>query len=58
MEKDLQTSNTNNIKNEIVVILTTNLPEEYHITNNRIPVPANYVSEKLKKLVIKFLKLK
>lgn len=57
MEKDLNNTNTL-IKNEIQIILKTNLPQEFVIANNIITVPSNYDSDKINKLVKKLLKTK
>ena len=54
MEKDL---NITNLKNEIEVTLTTLLPEEFQIANNRLSIPGNYDTEKLRKLLKKLLKI-
>lgn len=66
MQKDLDTrnleSNINSsnfqLKNEIEVVLVTSLPEEYVISNNRLSIPANFDTEKLRKLVEKLLNIK
>jgi WD40 repeat protein len=54
MEKDQSQSI---LKNEIEVTLTTTLPAEFKISNNRISIPSNYDTEKLRKLVKKLLKI-
>jgi WD40 repeat protein len=66
MEKDLSTRNSESnsntstfqLKNEIEVVLVTSLPDEYIIPNNRLSIPANFDTEKLRKLVKKLLNIR
>ena len=44
-----------NVNNQIEITFTTTLPEEFHIENNRLSVPSNYDTEKLRKLLNKLL---